>query len=203
MPLVSLTRATLRNAEFGFLGVCVYTRVQTPRFCGQDCRAGLAVLYFGAVRPLRTSWLNVGTLCSSFVLHASFYTGSRLNATAKLSAATMAAPYAHVPLAAHWALITAQDSSQRLGLGSLCVALAGRSAHASPHATSGGISVSDQVRRTTVAPWSFRKPARKPVRRSGTRALRFVASACIPTGKLQRKRRHVSARTSCKYHSTG
>jgi hypothetical protein len=28
----------------------------------------------------------------------------------------------------------------------------------------------------------------------GTRALRFVASACIPTGKLQRKRRHVSAR---------
>jgi hypothetical protein len=90
--LVSLTRATLRNAEFGFLGVCVYTRVQTPRFCGQDCRAGLAVLYFGAVRPLRTSWLNVGTLCSSFVLHASFYTGSRLNATAKLSAATMAAP---------------------------------------------------------------------------------------------------------------
>src|ERR1035441_9415974 len=71
MPLVSLTRATLRNAEFGFLGVCVYTRVQTPRFCGQDCRAGLAVLYFGAVRPLRTSWLNVGTLCSSFVLHAS------------------------------------------------------------------------------------------------------------------------------------
>jgi len=66
-----------------------------------------------------------------------------------------------------------------------------------PHATCGGISVSDQVRRTTVAPWSFRKPARKPVRRSGTRALRFVASACIPTGKLQRKRRHVSARTSC------
>src|ERR1017187_6514577 len=80
----------------------------------------------------------------------------------------------------------------------LCVAFAGRSAHASPHATSGGISVSDQVRRTTVAPWSFRKPARKPVRRSGTRALRFVASACIPTGKLQRKRRQVSARTSCK-----
>ena len=67
-----------------------------------------------------------------------------------------------------------------------------------PYTTSGEISVSDQVRRTTVAPWSFRKPARKPVRRSGTRALRFVASVCIPTGKLQRKRRHVSARTSCK-----
>src|SRR5215469_16611065 len=55
IPLVSRTRATLRSAEFGFFGVWVYTRVHTPRFCGQDCRAGLAVLYFGAVRPLRTS----------------------------------------------------------------------------------------------------------------------------------------------------
>jgi hypothetical protein len=60
MPLVKRTRATLRNAEFGFLGVWVYTRVQTPRFCGDSCSAGLAVLYRGAVRPLRTSWLNVG-----------------------------------------------------------------------------------------------------------------------------------------------
>ena len=44
MPLVSRTRATLRSAEFGFFGVWVYTRVHTPRFCGQDCSAGLAVL---------------------------------------------------------------------------------------------------------------------------------------------------------------
>jgi hypothetical protein len=44
MPFVKRTRATLRNAEFGFLGVCVYTRVQTPRFCGHPCNAGLAVL---------------------------------------------------------------------------------------------------------------------------------------------------------------
>jgi hypothetical protein len=44
MPLVKRTRATFRNAEFGFLGVCVYTRVQTPRFCGHPCNAGLAVL---------------------------------------------------------------------------------------------------------------------------------------------------------------
>src|SRR5665213_3232364 len=29
MPLVRRTRATLRNAEFGFFGVCVYT--QTPK----------------------------------------------------------------------------------------------------------------------------------------------------------------------------
>jgi hypothetical protein len=53
--LVSRTRATLRSAEFGYLGVCVYTRVQTPRRCGEACRAGDAVLYRGAVRPLRTS----------------------------------------------------------------------------------------------------------------------------------------------------
>src|SRR5207237_9523207 len=44
IPLVRRTRATLRSAEFGFFGVAVYTRVQTPRFCGHPCRAGLAVL---------------------------------------------------------------------------------------------------------------------------------------------------------------
>jgi hypothetical protein len=45
----------LRRAEFGFLGVCVYTRVQTPRRCGEACNAGDAVLYRGAVRPFRTN----------------------------------------------------------------------------------------------------------------------------------------------------
>src|SRR5258708_36611862 len=60
IPLVRRTRATLRSAEFGFLGVCVYTRVHTPRFCGEPSSAGEAVLYVGAVRPLRTTWLNVG-----------------------------------------------------------------------------------------------------------------------------------------------
>src|ERR1700721_1876450 len=61
MPLVSRTRATFRSAEFGFLGVEVYTRVQTPRFCGQLFNAGLDVFQRGGFRPLRTSWLNVGT----------------------------------------------------------------------------------------------------------------------------------------------
>src|ERR1051325_6760313 len=61
MPLVSRTRATFRRAEFGFLGVEVYTRVQTPRFCGQLSSAGLEVFHFGGFRPIRTSWLNVGT----------------------------------------------------------------------------------------------------------------------------------------------
>ena len=44
IPFVSRTRATFRSAEFGFLGVEVYTRVQTPRFCGQLFSAGLEVL---------------------------------------------------------------------------------------------------------------------------------------------------------------
>src|ERR1035437_5536349 len=61
IPLVSRTRATFRSAEFGFLGVDVYTRVQTPRFCGQLSSAGLEVFQPGGFRPLRTSWLNVGT----------------------------------------------------------------------------------------------------------------------------------------------
>jgi hypothetical protein len=40
IPLVSRTRATFRNAEFGFLGVTVITLVQTPRFWGQLFNAG-------------------------------------------------------------------------------------------------------------------------------------------------------------------
>src|SRR3954463_11943970 len=69
MPPEMRTRATLRSAEFGFFGVVVYTRVQTPRRCGAatfflrplpDLRPGVdSFLDFG-VRPLRTSWLVVG-----------------------------------------------------------------------------------------------------------------------------------------------
>jgi hypothetical protein len=66
IPFVSRTRATFRSAEFGFLGVEVYTRVQTPRFCGQLLSAGLEVFQRGGFRPLRTSWLNVGTNFLSF-----------------------------------------------------------------------------------------------------------------------------------------
>src|SRR3954451_8605337 len=60
MPLVSRTRATLRRAEFGFFGVVVYTRVQTPRRCGAPFRAGVLVLSCFCSRPLRTSWAMVG-----------------------------------------------------------------------------------------------------------------------------------------------
>ena len=53
-------------------------------------------------------------------------------------------------------------------------------AHTSP-GSSRGILVSDQVRLTTVTPCRS-APAWRRKRKSGTRALRFVASACIPTG---------------------
>src|SRR5699024_54579 len=64
MPEVSRTRATLRRAEFGFLGVVVYTRVHTPRRCGEPLRAGVATFVVLSCRPLRTSWLMVGNLIS-------------------------------------------------------------------------------------------------------------------------------------------
>src|SRR3954469_4004997 len=63
------TRATLRSAEFGFFGVVVYTRVQTPRRCGAatfflrplpDFRPGVESFFLGTLRPLRTSWEVVG-----------------------------------------------------------------------------------------------------------------------------------------------
>src|SRR5688572_16232545 len=61
MPLVSRTRATLRRAEFGFLGVAVQTRVQTPRRWGAPFRAGVLPLAGLFSRPLRTSCWMVGT----------------------------------------------------------------------------------------------------------------------------------------------
>src|SRR5205814_3411366 len=70
MPLVSRTRATLRSAEFGFFGVPVNTRVQTPRFCGAPRSAGVFAFDDLGVRPLRTIWLMVGT--SAFHEHAQF-----------------------------------------------------------------------------------------------------------------------------------
>src|SRR5262245_1370359 len=57
--LVRRTRQTLRSAEFGFFGVVVYTRVQTPRRCGERCSAGTFDLYVAATRPPRISWLVV------------------------------------------------------------------------------------------------------------------------------------------------
>lgn len=61
MPDVSRTRHTFRRAEFGFFGVMVYTRVHTPRRCGDPARA-IVLLFFGfGFRPCRTSCCTVGT----------------------------------------------------------------------------------------------------------------------------------------------
>src|SRR3954449_575096 len=69
MPPEMRTRATLRSAEFGFLGVVVYTRVQTPRRCGAatfflrplpDFRPGVASFLVFGWRPLRISCEVVG-----------------------------------------------------------------------------------------------------------------------------------------------
>src|SRR5204862_6753110 len=59
-PFVRRTRATFRSAEFGFLGVVVYTRVHTPRRCGLPLSAGVLVLLVFAWRPLRTNCWMVG-----------------------------------------------------------------------------------------------------------------------------------------------
>src|SRR4051812_45661409 len=61
MPLERRTRATLRSAEFGFLGVLVYTRVHTPRRWGAPFSAGVLPLVGFDWRPLRTSCWMVGT----------------------------------------------------------------------------------------------------------------------------------------------
>src|SRR3954467_9098082 len=71
IPLVKRTRATLRSAEFGFFGVCVNTRTHTPRFCGLFWSAGLLVFVRTLSRPLRTSWLIVGTVRTTPVTRAS------------------------------------------------------------------------------------------------------------------------------------
>src|SRR6516164_10818190 len=64
--LVKRTRATFRSAEFGFFGVCVYTRMQTPRFSGQPINAGDLVLLRIPSLPMRTSCANVGTVVPLF-----------------------------------------------------------------------------------------------------------------------------------------
>ena len=70
MPFVNRTRAIFRSAEFGFFGVTVATRVQTPRRCGAatrrlapapDLSPGVVTFFSGRRRPLRMSWLVLGT----------------------------------------------------------------------------------------------------------------------------------------------
>ena len=68
MPLVNRTLATFRNAEFGFFGVEVYTRTQTPRFCGDPFKAGVVVFLMDFFLPCLTSWLIVGIVLTAPVL---------------------------------------------------------------------------------------------------------------------------------------
>src|SRR5688500_9292584 len=62
MPEDRRTRQTLRRAEFGFFGVVVYTRVQTPRRWGEPLSAGVLALSVLDWRALRTSCWMVGTV---------------------------------------------------------------------------------------------------------------------------------------------
>jgi hypothetical protein len=55
-------------AEFGFFGVVVKTRMQTPLFWGHLSRAGDLLLYPLKVRPFLTSWLTVGKTATPFSL---------------------------------------------------------------------------------------------------------------------------------------
>ncbi len=59
-PEVSLTLATFRRAELGFLGVVVYTLVQTPRRWGHCLRAGDLVLTLALARSFLISCWIVG-----------------------------------------------------------------------------------------------------------------------------------------------
>src|SRR3954454_22844042 len=97
MPLVRRTRATLRRAEFGFFGVCVATRVHTPRRCGAPLRAGVLVFSVLETRPLRTSWLIVGNANLSCDLLRGWggrlVTAVALGRSAKRTAATAERPW--------------------------------------------------------------------------------------------------------------
>jgi len=68
MPVVKRTFATLRIAEFGFLGVRVITCTHTPRRKGFSLSAGA----FDLARTVRlgflTSWLIVGILMGYKIL---------------------------------------------------------------------------------------------------------------------------------------
>jgi hypothetical protein len=59
-PVDKRTRATFRRAELGFLGVMVFTTVQTPRFCGHPSMAGCFGLERCGIRGALISWLIVG-----------------------------------------------------------------------------------------------------------------------------------------------
>ena len=62
LPLVNLTRATFLKAEFGFLGVVVYTLVHTPLLCGQFFKAKDLLFFLIETLPFLTSCCIVGII---------------------------------------------------------------------------------------------------------------------------------------------
>ncbi len=62
--LVIFPALTSMRVFKSFFGVVVYTRVHTPRFCGQFSSAGTLLLARTASRGLRTNWLMVGIFLS-------------------------------------------------------------------------------------------------------------------------------------------
>jgi hypothetical protein len=55
MPFVSRTRATLRRAEFGFLGVCVMTARADAALLRSAGERRVFTFALAVTRPLRTS----------------------------------------------------------------------------------------------------------------------------------------------------
>ena len=67
--LVNLTLATLRMAEFGFLGVVVYTRTHTPLRCGHELSAGALLFSICRFLPFRTNCWIVGIYYIRFFVY--------------------------------------------------------------------------------------------------------------------------------------
>ena len=168
MPLVSRTRATLRSAEFGFFGVWVYTRVQTPRFCGQDCSAGTGRLVVRR-RPALAHQLIKCRHSLQLLRSSGLASPVELAFRPALSLHTLSASRTAVreatplKLRRHSTAIlrrcrqprgcTIRSASPSFGSGQHFDGPLGHSAHTSPHQP-GNIGF-DQVKQTTVAPWSF------------------------------------------------
>ena len=68
-PVVNLTLQTFLRAELGFLGVVVYTLVQTPLFCGDPFRAGTSVLVTFLFLGFLTNWFTVDIFSNLKVGH--------------------------------------------------------------------------------------------------------------------------------------
>ena len=60
--LVNLTLQTFLNAELGFLGVVVYTRVHTPLRCGDFSKAGTSVFLNLGLRGFLINWFTVAII---------------------------------------------------------------------------------------------------------------------------------------------